>query len=236
MTITVSLSGKDAEAAVSLLQNAVDIFTTRGLNVSIDNIQTVDDNAQTPEEPTVPCCPCGCVDGQCSCVDSSCGCSACASSIESTIDSQPEIPVPPTVEPTIDEPTSMAAPVAIPLPAVTRCKILNLSTQLDVEIQVDPNRQNTALLASLTKVGENGVVRFTFNDFQHALPKHVEDSRDISIVNTGHSIGPDTVRLVIDIDGKTYPSLVDIEEGDRHVLVIGADLFHIIGESNVSRE
>lgn len=111
-------------------------------------------------------------------------------------------------------------------PALGAVRILTLSTSYQIPSSV-VSTANT-VLKTMGRILSDGVVRFTFNGFEHALP--VADANDKSIVNTAHTSGPSTVRLVIDIANKTHACLVDIEGGDKEELLIGDDLLNAIKE------
>jgi hypothetical protein len=105
------------------------------------------------------------------------------------------------------------------------CRVLTLSTLVDIPVKVNLQEKNTKLFVS-SVLSENQVVRFHYNSHYHALPSYTDNR--VHIVNEGHDVGSATVRLVLDFAGKTFPSLVDITEGQEDVLIIGSDLFEII--------
>lgn len=173
-----------------------------------------------------------------------CGCEQCACDVAPSMgdmvptDNIRAQEIPPE-EPTLTvelPPVEVEKEPAIPTPSIGSCKILNLSTTLGVSVQINAQQDNTTLHATNVSAAD-GIVRFTFNNFQHALPLHVDDGRDTTLVNSSsHGYSQNTVRLVIDFDGKTYPSLVDIQEGQEHALIVGQDLLQIIGGQDVPRE
>lgn len=121
------------------------------------------------------------------------------------------------------EPAVIDAPQ---VPAFGDVRVLTLSTSFLIPTTVVPG--NTVLKVQGLNPSE-GIIRFMYNGFEHALP--VATSADSNIANTSHSIGPVTVRLVLDIANKICPCLVDVESGDREELLVGDDLIPAIVEA-----
>lgn len=131
---------------------------------------------------------------------------------------EPEVPAELDAEPFVEP---------IPAPAFGDVRVLTLSTSFFIPSVVVP-AQNTVLKVVGLSANE-GIIRFTYNGFEHALP--VAETTDVSIANNSHTSGPTTVRLVLDIANKICPCLIDIEGGDREELLIGDDLIPAIVET-----
>lgn len=133
-----------------------------------------------------------------------------------------ELPADAPTEPIV-EPEAEKAPA----PVFGDVRILTLSTSFFIPSTVVP-AQNTVLKVFGLQVSE-GIIRFSYNGFEHALP--VADITDSSIANSSHTNGPTTVRLVVDIANKVQPCLIDVENGDKEELLIGDDLIPAIVET-----
>ena len=237
MNILITLRDCDPTQVDALVDAVVASVQTAGFSVDIQ-----------PQSPSLSVVTCS-FNAKATCA--TCGCEQCACDSAPSLTDMPadveEIPSEqlPAEEPqnAVEFPPEPPAEIStdsvpvVPMPSIGSCRILNLSTTLGVSVQIDPQLDNTSLKATNVST-ENGIVRFTFNNFQHALPLHVDDSgRDSALVNSSsHGYSQNTVRLVIDFDGKTYPALVDIEEGSEHALIVGQDLLQIIGGQDVPRE
>jgi hypothetical protein len=105
----------------------------------------------------------------------------------------------------------------------TECKVLTLTTSHRIGATYVPGQKNTTLSVDKLQVDEDRI-RFKFNTFEHILPRQLE-SHKATVVNEAHEFNTQTVRLVLDFGGKSYPALVDLVEGEADVLTIGDDLF-----------
>lgn len=133
--------------------------------------------------------------------------------------------------------TELPPQIAVPEPAKL-VKILTLSTTLEIPSTVNREAINSKLFVSNVSSHED-VVRFVFNGFEHALPQVRDVAVDPSLKNPQHQCGDSTVRVVVEVDKKTYPCLVDIcpFEGEGHeeqlpFLVIGNDLMSELEVTN----
>lgn len=126
-----------------------------------------------------------------------------------------------------------------PEPLVSKqAKVLTLSTTLEVTATVNPAVSNSQLFVSRVSSSED-VIRFDFNGFEHALPQVRDAAGDPSLKNPQHECGDSTVRVVVELDKKTYPCLVDVcpfegesQEAQLPFLVIGNDLMSELEVTN----
>lgn len=114
------------------------------------------------------------------------------------------------------------------------CKVLTLTTTHTIDTTHAPGQKNTTLSVTKLQVEEDRI-RFKFNTFEHVLPTQMK-SHKAAVVNEAHEFNTQTVRLVLDFGGKSYPALVDLVEGEADVLTVGDDLFEALrkDEADVS--
>jgi hypothetical protein len=146
--------------------------------------------------------------------DSGCGCGECAEcKANKKFDENVDIEIKP----------KDATPIIIETGPV---RVLTLATSHEIKSQYVLGRKKTTLSTSRLQVDEDRV-RFKFNTFEHVLPIQLA-SHKATVVNEAHEFGTQTVRLVLSFGGKTFPTLVDLVEGEEDVLSIGSDLYEVV--------
>lgn len=132
-----------------------------------------------------------------------------------------ELPAEPFVEP---EPEP-----EVPAPVFGDVRVLTLSTSFLIPSTVVPGKTTLKVIGPRVN---DGIVRFTYSGFEYALPIAEQGRQDVA--NTNFTSGPMTVRLVIDIANKTFPCLVDLDDGQSEELLVGDDLISAIEETDAN--
>jgi hypothetical protein len=234
MHIVLTLDNTSSENIGPVLQDLTALLQTHGFDCAHTSVGHVHAFSCTPVSVAVAATPascevCGMAD--CTCAPGECDCIASEPSTPPAPDSTPSDEV---IPPDVAQDVEVAPPTPLIVPTKIRtCRILTLSTAHQIKAMMGSCETTCLVVPSV--VCEEGLVRFTYNGFEHVFPPA---EKSLSVINDNHHCGQNTIRLVIDIDGKTYPCLVDVVAGEEELLKVCDDLCARIegAAGDVSRE